>query len=40
MCRHLLTGDEAPEDAATSPSTFADVGLSSSEMLFVQDNLA
>jgi len=39
--RHLLTSEEAPEDTATFPSsTFADVGLSSSEMLFVQDNLA
>jgi len=37
--KHLLTGSDAPSIEKPSP-TFADVGLSSSEMLFVQDNLA
>jgi len=38
--RYLLTGEECPDDDALHTPTFADVGLSSSEMLFVQDNLA
>lgn len=38
---YLLTeSDPPPTDAASPSPTFADVGLSSSEMLFVQDNLA
>jgi len=38
--RHLVTDSEPPSINSALPPTFDDVGLSSSEMLFVQDNQA